>query len=489
MKKIAKKISPDPVQQSLRESKDAWNGDVRSFTKEVKELRNQLRLFNSSLIEYKKLINGYPGAYHKEKGDIKYPIPADPNSISTRLSDHFSGLVQKIENLSNTYSNIAQKSSDIVAQQTQYSQTRKKKQANHIDDLLISEGSTPFSRFLSTMNIFNRENWATRKSWLAHCVSLKEYFNNLDYTILGTDKNSIREADAILANDILPKLKLLSSLVNRKYNEEYPEVPSDTGDGKQESFTSTTSENVPPQSRRRKQTTTRDPVASEMVARESTTSESHKTQAPAIDLDLLPEPDLQEAKQEYDICFREYINALSLPNNDPFKVFLKEKQYFRSIFLLQKDIDTNKNIQTYEAFISAWKNIKQEWESLTKTSQLNYELEKYGQHYVGRWLRKLRHDKPVFHTGVDEYSTSRIDISSNIQTIRELLNEMMDSLEQGTDLKLLYDNLNKIKEISDEIRNEDIKPLLGESLTSEQQKDLAKKRENRRLLELARTTI
>jgi hypothetical protein len=164
--KEARKTSMDPAQEKLRQTKAAWNKEVSSFLNDV--------------IHFKKLMNGWPSKYFKERSKITLPIPADPASIVNSLASHFQDL--------------AQQGAAISQQQAQYSQTRRQKRTdqatqtlNKLDEKygptgpevaspiaatpaptgseltkqlgaawehkyeLVSEGSNPFSRLLTKM--------------------------------------------------------------------------------------------------------------------------------------------------------------------------------------------------------------------------------------------------------------------------------------------------------------------------------------------------
>jgi hypothetical protein len=165
--KEARKASMDPAQEKLRQSKAAWNKDVSAFLNDV--------------IHFKKLMNGWPSKYFKERSKIILPIPADPATIVNSLASQFQEL--------------AQRGSEIAQQQTQYSQSRRQKRTdqatqtlNKLDEKygptgpevaspltpiapaptgtdltkqlgaswedkyqLVAEGSNPFSRFFTTL--------------------------------------------------------------------------------------------------------------------------------------------------------------------------------------------------------------------------------------------------------------------------------------------------------------------------------------------------
>jgi hypothetical protein len=98
MIKEARKPSQDPAQEKLRQSKAAWNKDVSAFLNDV--------------IHLKKMMNGWPSKYYKERSKITMPIPADPANI--------------LNSLANKFQELAQQGDAIAQQQAQYSQGRRK---------------------------------------------------------------------------------------------------------------------------------------------------------------------------------------------------------------------------------------------------------------------------------------------------------------------------------------------------------------------------
>lgn len=144
MNKVAQKQSMDPVQQKLRLLKKEWNKEVSAFI--------------DNLIHYKKLVNGHPNKFFKEKSYIKNPIPADPVTI--------------ISTLANDFQELTQRGNSIIVAQNEYSKNRKKTKQLSLDfskpneektDLtkqlsaaidnyyLISEASNPVSRFFTRL--------------------------------------------------------------------------------------------------------------------------------------------------------------------------------------------------------------------------------------------------------------------------------------------------------------------------------------------------
>ena len=154
MIKEARKPSADPTQEKLRQNKAVWNKDVSAFLNDV--------------IHIKKLMNGWPSKFYKERSKIVQPIPGDPGTI--------------LGSLANDFQELAQRGTAIVAQQAEYSKNRRQSQPKapteqgpatpatpaaptppNGADLskqlaaweqkyeLVSEGSNPVSRFITRL--------------------------------------------------------------------------------------------------------------------------------------------------------------------------------------------------------------------------------------------------------------------------------------------------------------------------------------------------
>lgn len=508
MYKAGKKKSPDPVQQQLRDSKDSWNGDVRSFTKEVSELRNNIRQFNSNLIEYKKLINGYPSIFHKEKGDIKYPIPVSTDNITSSLSDNFSGLVQKITDLSQKFNDISQKSSAIVSQQASYSQTRKKKkapeakQAAVTDYQLISEASSPFSRLFSTIvnPVFSRENWIKRKSWIEQCVNLKESLNKLDFLVLGTDIESISEATVLLKSDIFPKFKLLYSSIAKTYREFMATQQSESS----EQSAVQSSQALPQSTRPSSEQSTTRPSARRQPRRETSESASVPSIAPSVEFSSEEQSSerqpaeqgriVDDREQERLAAEKAMLVISEIDNIDPDLLnFITQQKgtetaqmlhdlYERSKLYIsqQQKAHFPKRLNTFNSLVALFNSIKSEFIASIQSTvtaefyKIDNDIKKYGQYYVRRWLRKLK-NRNIY----------RIEISDCINQITSILNDMMDSLESGLDVEILFQQASTIDSTIRTILTE-MKSLSTANLNPEQAEQLRKALERRNLLEQAR---
>lgn len=100
LEKTARKTSNDPAQEKLRQDKANWNKEVSAFI--------------NDLIHLKKMMNGWPSKFYKERSRITQPIPADPNTILGSLAGDFQQLAQRGE--------------AIVQEQLSYAKNRRQKQ-------------------------------------------------------------------------------------------------------------------------------------------------------------------------------------------------------------------------------------------------------------------------------------------------------------------------------------------------------------------------
>lgn len=105
LEKTARKPSSDPVQERLRANKANWNKEVSSFI--------------NDLIHLKKMMNGWPSKFFKERSRIGDPIPADPATI--------------IGSLASDFQELAQRGEAIVTEQLNYAKGRKKRQPKQMN--------------------------------------------------------------------------------------------------------------------------------------------------------------------------------------------------------------------------------------------------------------------------------------------------------------------------------------------------------------------
>src|ERR1700676_5491360 len=100
MEKTARKSSTDPVQERLRQNKANLNKDISAFV--------------NDLIHLKKLMNGWPSKFFKERSKITSPLPADPATIIGALAGDFQEIVSK--------------GNGIIQEQLNYAKNRRQKQ-------------------------------------------------------------------------------------------------------------------------------------------------------------------------------------------------------------------------------------------------------------------------------------------------------------------------------------------------------------------------
>lgn len=212
MIKEGRKPSMDPAQEKLRQAKAAWNKDVSAFLNDV--------------IHVKKLMNGWPSKFNKERSKIGDPMPADPTTILGSLAGDFQEL--------------AQRGNSIVQQQAQYARTRRRAQPKQVSPVssenptiptapeetpkpqsqdlskqlalglaademeakygLYAEGSNPFSRFMARLKTpqvgFGAKAQQRRMRMDMLKASLRTYrsLGRFQVSITKSSKESITEA-------------------------------------------------------------------------------------------------------------------------------------------------------------------------------------------------------------------------------------------------------------------------------------------------------
>lgn len=245
LEKTARKPSADPVQEKLRQNKALWNKDVSAFV--------------NDLIHLKKMMNGWPSKFFKERSRIVDPVPADPATI--------------IGSLASDFQEIAQRGNALVAEQLAYSKNRKKKQPKApqapgtpptpatpeapaapaapatptppAQDLskqlaafeqkysLVAEGSNPITRFFArllnpTIGIGEAARIRRyRMSLLNACVKSYKDLGKLQVEIVKSSKESITSSNKLLHqawNDWILVAKGFST-----YKLNMPKVVEDTG--------------------------------------------------------------------------------------------------------------------------------------------------------------------------------------------------------------------------------------------------------------------
>jgi hypothetical protein len=105
MLKEARKPSMDPQQEKLRQNKAVWNKDVSALV--------------NDLIHFKKMMNGWPSKFFKERSRITSPIPADPATI--------------IGSLANDFQEISNRGTSLIQEQAEYAKTRRQRQPKQLN--------------------------------------------------------------------------------------------------------------------------------------------------------------------------------------------------------------------------------------------------------------------------------------------------------------------------------------------------------------------
>ncbi len=153
MNKLAK-TPPDPARAKLLENKSNWKKKVNPFMKGLYQTRKAIPPLLDDLKNLKKLMGGYPGKYHQQKGDIKSPIPGNPVDILSEISKQYYHISKYLQDQQEVLNNIVQEGKSVVSEQDTYSKSFKDKKASQADELLFSEGSNVLSRFWTRMTTF-----------------------------------------------------------------------------------------------------------------------------------------------------------------------------------------------------------------------------------------------------------------------------------------------------------------------------------------------
>lgn len=218
IEKSARKPSSDPAQEKLRQDKASWNKEVSLFLNDV--------------IHLKKMMNGWPSKFFKERSRITQPIPADPATI--------------ISTLANDFQELAQRGESLVQEQLSYSKSRRQKQpkapvtpgtpttpeaqapaaptappttapptgadlskqlaAWETKYSLVAEASNPISRFITrllTPTIGFGEGARIRRlrmTLLRGCVETLKALKRLQKEIVKSSDNSIAESHKIMTD-------------------------------------------------------------------------------------------------------------------------------------------------------------------------------------------------------------------------------------------------------------------------------------------------
>lgn len=392
--------SPDPIQERLRQSKREWN-------KEVKE-------FIDDLINFKRMMNGQPSKFFGEKGNIKDPIPGDPATIIGVLAGDFQ--------------NIVQKGNAIIRQQLEYSKNRRKKQlvpgipssghtnlsqqlASRVEEYeLLTLASSPLSRFFTRLlnPSFGDSQKARinkyRISLLNSIVELYRDMSKLQAAIVGSNPESIFYSS-----------RLLTKISN---NWDFFKTGI------------------------------------------KTFKESDKKQQFIKNIKPSPTIDDQLVNNILDDYQKNIIKFKSSVNSDKFKDLIdkymmvpeqEKANLVQSIILEYNNLLTslNEKFKLKELSLNdLWNKISQSDNKLN-VAQYSSELTAIGEKTLQKWIGKVKHKLHPF----DKTSAHRLDIFNYSEEIREILDEIMNSLEKEMNSDKLMILSLQIDEIFKEIKN------------------------------------
>lgn len=439
IEKTARKPSADPAQEKLRQNKAAWN-------KEVSRLVNDI-------IHLKKMMNGWPSKFFKERSRITEPIPADPATI--------------IGSLANDFQELAQRGQGIVQEQLNYSKTRRQKQpkspspsqetpavptttsapvAPSAPDLtkqlaaweqkyaynLISEASNPITRFITrilTPTIGFGEAARIRRlrmTLLKACAKTLKQLKRLQNEIVKSSTGSIGESHKIMtevANNWSVVARGFAAAKSLR-----PEVPEDAG-GEIEPETKEEKEEKAEREQQRALESQQGNVPVEDV---STTQPETGASVNLDETSLFKKEQAKRMIGDFKSNMFE-INKLSL--GDPI-VTGSLTEFYSAMDKYLTTPQTNK-ISVFPELLSVYtkmiRNINAHFHTSTLTlREMLLQIRESAknkppkQAQVARWLGKARHQMlPGSSSG------SRLEIYQAIANIRKDLNDIMDWLESG----------------------------------------------------------
>jgi hypothetical protein len=423
MIKVADKQSMDPIQQKLRAAKKQWNKDVSAFI--------------DDLIHYKKLTNGQPNKFFKERSSIKDPIPADPATI--------------LGTLANDFQELSQRGSAIVAAQADYSKTRRKKQlkapvsgpsstpvaetpaspdlgkqlaAFEMKYGLVAEGSSPVSRFFTKLlnpGIGFGEAARIRKyrmSLLTLCAKMYKDMEKFQVEIVKSSNDSITKSYGMLNDKIWHNWDLIYKGLATYKNNMPAEVPDAGG----------------PIESPAEQDKGKEPAS---LAEPATSAPTPVDQEQSIN-DILAK--VKAIQSDYTKSYKS-VGAEGMSGADTaleaalFK-FMKAPGQLKPVAAQRVIEEYSKLIQALNQSLGTSGSSISEIASQksSKAATASDQLEKVAQDFLWKWLGKKRHQ---MSSNIN--SGYRLDLYKMADEVRESLDKMMDSLESGMNLEELTD--------------------------------------------------
>lgn len=459
MLKHGRKASSDPVQEKLRAEKASFNEEVSSLI--------------DDLIQIKKLINGSPSKFNKEKGNIKEEIPGNPTAI--------------LQHISSEFSNIENKGAEIIRKQIEYSKTRKKsKQAdNNNNNVLFSEASNKLTRLLSKLkgpyfgdgpDVINKKY---RLKFLNKFTDLLYAVKEFEALILHTDKESLTASLKLFEKinntiDLIQKEVILRLSLMQK--EQIPSNTTEVSDDVPNVPVDKLPTNVP--DIRLKE----EPISSKpgVIIDESVTHAEYEKDKQWLDkkfigpfkaginIDIIKEKYLQTGKyyNAVQTALFDYERIAESSRKD-IKPLLKAAinfiihlpvvtpEHFDSLLgynmQVQRTIDENfdeeknkediKGLNIYDLFDNT---SKFRYERPRHIASYKSNLEKFADNILSKKLRLLRHKLPFTS---DQSSLDRVNIFDQCAEIKKEIDNILNLLEQKD-----FDDFSTLLQFKDKIR-------------------------------------
>jgi hypothetical protein len=196
--KNARKRSEDPVQESLRQHKDEWNGEAS--------------LLIAQLIAFKRGLNG--------RGEPRVGLP--PSSIKNPLPNE---VAQYLEQLTTRYEQLITDARNIIHEQENYANNRKKSQ-KELAEMGVTSGQidelTKYSSWWGSRVWTYVKNYTSPKYWLfgeedikdrmnilSISVRVTQHFENIENHLVSKDEDSI----ALAVHEFLKYTEIFNKLL------------------------------------------------------------------------------------------------------------------------------------------------------------------------------------------------------------------------------------------------------------------------------------
>lgn len=459
-KEAVRKKSNDPVQEHLRQNKDAWNQRVSVFIDDLKQ--------------FKKLMNGFASKFNMEKSKIINPIPGDPNSV--------------LSGLAGSFREIAEGGLSIVQEQAEYSKTRKQKKPSEnlpkptasYDYNLITEAGK-LSRFLSSLkgpwfgNSPERRKKMYRLQLLKSVARLKKQYETFQAQVISKSPESIVASSQLLDRIIrninsiqatlqayvasLPKEE--RDLLEKELSKEVPEKEDKAPEKKEYSEKEHKEED-------KKNKLKKDEVAvKKHVIRQILHEPSEEDQKPISHEEIKPPPPQEENIEQVKKDLQMVVEGLWLDYERNKNAFTEIDSKLALTFNLNKTVFNNllKNTITSlpaikravndiaalykQMVIDLSKKLKVDGNSFSeikvnrenKTAFTAPTMQKTADNILKKWYGKLRHK-----LWSDETTASRLDMYELSSECLDLLEPVLNSLEDDFEVKEMLDFVKALRE-------------------------------------------